>query len=1150
MDFSPEQKRVISARHKNLLVSAAAGSGKTTVLVERVLSLIREGVHIDEILIVTFTRAASQDMRAKLYKRLSELAQTDENMYGEMERLEYSSISTLHSFCTRVIRANFELADVDPEFRILEEAENALLEDEALADTLEDAYRRMDEGMQVLCRGRSPEDVRDMVSALYRFLSARPDARSWYEEALALMGLDGQIWTDVLARQAVETAGEAAALTECALALACRTDGPSGAEAALNSDLEYIRSLKDLSYEQLRGALSAFSPMKASYRGPDADPEIAEQVRNLREKAKNLLREKAPAFVSLPVQEAMEDIREDIPAFRALGDMAFGMQERLSKVKRERGALTFNDLEHLTIRVLEDKSAREKLRRKYKYVFVDEYQDTSDIQEAIVSRVAGENNRFCVGDVKQSIYRFRNAEPALFMEACSRSAQDENSELIVLGRNYRSRGAVIDFVNLIFRRVMNGGTSEIVYDDAAQLYQGRNPEGPDAPVELLLVDKSGVPEDTEEENESDEDGVSPEDLADAEKEAVLIARRIHQLMDEDRSLRYRDICVITRVRKDVLAPMAAVMAASDIPVYADGSDSVFDALEVMVTVSALRLLLSRRCEIELLCVLRSPMFGLKSEDLARIRVASPGVSLWRAVENARNEFPQADRFLRLNEAWRELAANLRLDQLIRRILNDTDFYLFTGALPGGRRRQANLDMLCQQALGYERTRGSSLSGFLEYMESMRSSTDGSGAHELGENDDVVRLMTAHKSKGLEFRVVFASMLGRSLSRSGREESIFTDKQLGLACLHTDMELVSQRPTLAMKAIRAQDKQKDLAEELRVLYVTLTRAQDRLILTGCTSNAENARTSWRAAQSYPDLYSSALDIVCAAAFCSPGAEALGGQADLARPRVNVKLFPAASLYAPSQAKGGEMIRALENILAAQSSDPALKEAFRWTYPESAVPCAPVKLSVTGLEKEFTGGQELPRVAEAPAFLTGEDKNVYTDRGTAIHAALRHLDLAPFKALSSREDACLEAAGQLNRMAERQLLSAEERACVKPAYLADFALSPLGRRAAASNEVHREWSFSLFVPTRRLVKDFPEEGRILVQGTIDLCFLEDGQWVLADYKTERSNDDDALLARYSTQLGAYAEALERITGRPVKQIYIVLARENRAVEFVRG
>ena len=1150
MEFSPEQKRVISARGKNLLVSAAAGSGKTTVLVERVLSLLREGVHIDEILIVTFTRAASADMRMKLYRRLSELAQAgDERMYEETERLEYASISTLHSFCTRVIRQNFVLADVDPEFRVLEDAENALMEDNALSAVLEDAYQRMDEGMALLSEGRSPEEIRGMVQALYGFLSARPDARSWFAEALRLMDGDGKAWTEVLARRAEEAADEAAALTECALELSRRPDGPGNMTKALESDLDFIRSLHGLDYGRLRGALDAFSPMRlGSSKGMNPDPDIAEQAKKLRDRVKDILRLQARDFVSLPEEESMEDIRMDRPAFRTLGEMAFDMQNRLREAKKERGALTFNDLEHLTIRVLQDEGAREKLRRKYKYVFVDEYQDTSDIQEAIVSRVAGENNRFCVGDVKQSIYRFRNAEPALFMDACRRSLHDESSELIVLGRNYRSRGAVIDFVNLIFSRVMNGGQSEIIYDEDARLHRGRDFEGADAPVELMLVDKSGET-DAAEAGDAPENEEGAEDLMGAEREALLIAKRIHELQEEDKNLRYRDICVITRVRKDVLAPMAAVLAASGIPAYADGSDSVFDALEVMVTLSVLKLLVTRRSELELLCVLRSPMFGLTADQLARIRVASPADSLWQAVENARNDCPQADRFVRLCDAWRELSANLRLDQLIRRILRDTDFYVFAGALPGGRRRQANLDMLCQQALAYERTRGSSLSGFLEYMESMRSSGDSSGAHELGENDDVVRLMTAHKSKGLEFKVVFASMLGRQFARSGSDPDVYADKQLGLGWMHADMTLGSQRPTLCVKAIRALDRQKELAEELRVLYVTLTRAQERLILTGTSANAALARIRWKAAQSYPNLYSSALDIACAAALNSPGAEALGGKTDPSRPRVNVRVFSASSLSAPSQAKGEDLIGALEAILAMETEDPALKEAFCWTYPESSLPYAPVKLSVTGLEKEFTGGEEMPRLVRAPAFLTGEGKSPYTDRGTAVHAALRFLDLSAFAAVSSREEACVEAARQLNAMADRQLLSKEEREMVKPAYLADFALSPLGRRAARSEEVHREWSFSLFVPTNRLISGYPEEGRMLVQGTIDLCFTEDGGWVLADYKTERSDDDEALLKRYSTQLGAYAEALERITGRPVKQIYIFLARENRAVEFVR-
>ena len=1169
MQFSPEQLRVIKSRGKNLLVSAAAGSGKTTVLVERVLGLIEEGVNIDEILIVTFTRAASADMRRKLEEKLRARAesgdrQTCARFNEQCERLEFASISTLHSFCTRLIRRFFEKADVDPDFRILDDTENALLMRDALDDVMEEAFGAPDEGLKILCTLRRPGEVCALVEAMYGFVSAQPFPDEWYERTLTLFETDGGTWFDILLSAARAKLEGARLWCSQALEIAKSADGPANYVPALEQDLDRLESTDALSYDDLRAFAAAYKntePPRAK-KGGGGDPEKREEIKKLREKVSKTLKDVIyKSLLSLDRQETLEDVRADAPAVKTLYRLARELENRLTEVKRERAALTFDDLEHLSIKLLEDEEVRTRVHGEYKYVFVDEYQDTSDIQEAIVSAVAGDDNRFMVGDIKQSIYRFRDAEPQLFLEKYAAYRQGGNNELIVLGTNYRSRAGVIDFVNLLFERVMNGGASEIVYDEDAKLHMGRKADGADAPTELIIIDRAGtagedMQGDVFEEAREDDAGTSDEDaeeLENSEREAVVIARRIRELMDDDKTLALRDICVITRTGRNVLQPMAAMLASQGIPAYAEGSESYYEAYEVAVVISALKLLVSRANEIELLAVLRSPMFGVSTQELAEIRVMSEGVSWWEAVENVRDKYPQLERFLTLRNKWKLMAGSIALNRLIRLIYDDTGFYTFAGALPDGKHRMGNLDVLCQTALNFEHARGSSLSEFLEYTEEMKTRGDGSAAHELGENDDVVRLMTAHKSKGLEFRVVFAAMLGRSFSskppNDTAETRFFADKHLGAAVMHMDERLCSTRETAVMRAIRVNDSVRELAEDLRVLYVTLTRAQDRLILIGSVKDFSKAAVDWAASRDRPNLYKSALDVAAAAALGCPGSECLGCAAEEGKPAVLTRIINAADISAETQKQENSVVGRMDELLASDVYDPETERVINWKYPYKAMPYAPLKLAVTGLGRDFTGGNIVPEVKEAPDFISGRDPKKYTARGTAIHASLRYLDYEPFRRMSAYTEMTVEAARQLDLMAAKRLIDEEERRLVSPALIADFIMSPVAKRALAADVCRREWSFSLRMPISRVCPEYTE-GSILVQGTIDLCFIENGEWILADYKTERSADEQELIKRYKPQLDIYAEALSELTGRPVRQAVICLVSQKKEIYLTPG
>lgn len=1146
---SPEQQRVIDSRGKNLLVSAAAGSGKTTVLVERVLGLLKEGTEIDKILIVTFTRAASADMKNKLFERLSKEAENgDEKMAEQLEKLDMAQISTLHSFCSAAVKMSFEAAEVDPNFRVMEESEEALLCEDALTQALEELLEKDDPGMDRLMLMRGPETVRQMARELKDFLDTRSDPDKWLADALEMFGGAGEEWQKALVRACKKRLDDALDLLYTAGDVCRETDGPGHYLACIEKDTQALKEACGIeSYETMRVWAEEFKSARApggKSKNADFDIDKLERVKSLRESAKKRISE-IKELTDIPLEVALNDIHSDREAFSALAELYLGFRCRLGKMKQEKAAVSFNDLEHLTLKILDDPDTLTALKERYSYIFIDEYQDTSDIQEAIACRLASGSNRFMVGDVKQSIYRFRHAEPELFIKAYETYKQGGDNELVVLSRNYRSSQPVIDLVNLIFGRVMRGGDSEILYDDDAMLHPGPKAGEFTVPCELMILDRSALGEEEDEPEETEGGEVQQEDeLKSSQLEARLIGKRIKELMDEDKSLRYRDFCVICRTRKDVLAPMAETLGEMGIPSYADGTENSFEAIEVSVTLNVLKVLVNRYNEVALLSVARSPMFYVTNSALAQARIRCPEGLIWDAFAAVRQEYPEIDRLLTMMENWRAMAPGLGVRALIRRILEDTGFYVFCGALEGGRRRQMNLDLLCKRAEDYENDGGCSIAGFTRLMEHVAGSSDGDGAHELGENDDVVRLMTAHKSKGLEFKVVFAAQLARKYSAGIKDGSMFLDKQLGAGFVHMDERLGTARPTLATRAVRNESRIRDRAEELRVLYVTLTRAQQRLILVGSVKELEKSLVSWKMAAARPDMYYSSLDIAASAAIGCPGAEVLGGETDESLPRVNVKVFSEKDALKAVSADAKQLVDLFDAARGAAPKQDIL-ERLMWEYPASEQSALPVKLSVTGLERETVGGSELPRLKTVPRFLSGEGDEIYTQRGTANHRALRLFDLDALKACSGEKDMLCEVARQLDGMLERQLISPEERSLCREGDLARFWLSDTGRRALASNEVKREWSFVIRLKLSDALGSGSDDT-VLVQGTLDMCFEEDGKWVLVDYKTDRSGDESEILARYGTQLDIYRRALNRLTGREVRHTYICLISRNRRLE----
>ena len=1125
MHFTDEQRRAIEARGTNILLSAAAGSGKTTVLVERVLELIASGeTRIDRMLIVTFTRAASSDMRAKLTQELGRRAAAGDEVCRDQQLLmDRASITTLHGFCAEFLRTHFESAGVDPAFRVLDDAEARRLLDEALDEAVEEAYADPDARLTQLDYARGPKGVRAMAEILLRRLEERPDPEEWLRMACAPDDALCRCWLDEMLRAARKDVDQALLMTRLALMHPGCNANYAG---ALEKDLEALTQLRRIdSCDELQRALAGFKQTPAGKKR-DCGP-VDEAVKKLRSDAKSAV--ERSALRGLELGTALSDVKLLAPQLSRLGEIALHAREGYEARKAELSGLSYADLEHRTLRALRDDDTARALRESYDYIFVDEYQDTSDVQEALVARIARGDNLFMVGDVKQSIYRFRQAEPRLFLEKYTAYERGNGGALLPLTMNFRSRPAILSFVNRVFERAMHGGDSEIVYDANARLNHGNlSLSGGEVEIHLL---------------QSPDSGEASEELLEmkvCEREALFIAGRIHSLMRENPELRFRDFAVLTRAKRGVLGRMAAILTQQGIPAFADGSEDFYESVEISLALSLLKLVANRRSDVELIGVLRSPAVGLTAGELAQIRIAQPDVPFVdAALAYSQGTDDLAHRlraFFELLDRWQLMSLCTELGVLLRTILEESGLYDCAGALPGGPQRQANLNRLIANAAAFDQSISGALTRFLLHTEKIRARGEGDGAQLLGENDDVVRLMTVHKSKGLEFPVVFGAMMNRRFGGGGRGEALSAHRDLGLGCLYCDPELQTRRKTLPQLAIAEREKREDRAEELRILYVLLTRAKDRLILTGSVGSIDSARARWHALADAPGAVSSYLDVIL------PALSEDGGE----YARIEAHLSPV-----DVQEEADDV---QEPLAIPEDADAELVRAITWKYPDEAGVRMPLKLTVTGLLRQLQAPEAVEELVERPMFLSEVPGQMTgAERGTAYHRAMQCLELAPLRGLSGRP-LVDEIRRQLDALEHCGRIRPEQRAAVRPSALAQFFAGETGMRLLAADELRREWPFNVLLRASEALTEAEAagmpDGEMLVQGSIDCCFMENGGWVLLDYKTDRSDDAAALTQRYRNQLRLYALALERITRIPVREIRLCLLRSGEALEVPRS
>lgn len=1159
---TPSQKLAIEDQGGELLVSAAAGSGKTRVLTERLMRWITEGNaprSIDNFLIITFSTAAAAELRSRISEELSARAAADpgsKRLRRESALVRRAQIGTIHSFCSALLREYAGRAGIAPDFAIADEDRARELRRLSLETVLEAAYAEAEPGFIQLAdtvgAGTDDRRLESLVLELHGKLQSHARPGDWAARQSELFETGAEDAADTpWGRELLESAADellwwAGEFDELVRSLAGfekmgKAYVPSFSETA--SSLRGAAKRAAEGWDALREALPIAFPRLGSLRGGGEDPELAERAKARREACKKAAKRIEKGF-TLPSEQLLRDMRATAPAMRALLKLVGDFDAEYTRRKRRRSLLDFADLEHLAARLLTEpdgsptETARE-VSRRYAEVMVDEYQDVSLVQDMIIRAVSDSGRRlFMVGDVKQSIYRFRLADPTIFLKKYESYADAPQPEgvprRVFLRESFRSRGEVVDAVNAVFGCLMSKGLGEMEYDERARLRAGLEYPGVVPVPELVAVPLPGA----------DEDEERPDKI---EVEAAYVARMMRRLVETGakisegsalRPLGYGDIAVLLR-SVNVSGPVwRRVLAREGVPVEAGQSGGFFEAPEVAVIISLLAIIDNPRQDVALISVLRSELFGFTNDELTEIRLMSGEGDFYAALSARAQVSEKARAFLDTLARLRDFARDSELATLIWEIYESLGCMALCSAMRDGEGRRARLLRLFELARSFETTGWRGLRRFLDWLRSMRErgeepafpDEDGGGA---------VRIMSIHRSKGLEFPVVFIGDTARQFNRSDLRGSVLVHPELGLGPKFTDAARGIEYPTLARRAVANRLERELLSEELRLLYVAMTRARERLFITCTFADPQKtmdklapAAQEHIPAQALLPMRSMAEWLISAA--LGTGGRALtlsiGGDEEGAPRRVT----PAAQ---PEPERTGE-----------EASPVDFDALLAWRYPHSGAETLPSKLTATELkslaEPDAESAELLPRAARTfrrPDIALAARRLTAAERGTATHLALRYLELG---ALTTPE-AAREA---VDRLAAAGKLSAREVAAVDAAGLCRFALSPLGRRITAAPRVLREFPFALLCPAERF---FPgaEGEELLLQGVVDCCLIEPDGAVIVDYKTDRIAPEAApeRAKRYAAQLETYAWAVSRITGLAVKAKIVYFLQPGEAVEL---
>ena len=1149
---TPAQYLAIHDRGGELLVSAAAGSGKTRVLVERLMSYILDGENpadITDFLVITFTRAAAEQLRGRIGEELTKLERTSAEpgrIRRQMALLRRAQICTIDSFCVSLLRENAALTGLDPDFALCDEQRASELKAAALETVLEEAYERSEPDFIALAdsvgAGRDDSRLQELILELHEKLQSHSRPEQWAaEQRRDLSELPTDAADTVWGRELVDEAiGKLRYWLYAIKQLRDDISEDEDAERAYSASLEATADSLSAAIEAaaegwdaLRAALPIDFPRVGRFSG---DAELKEYFNLRRDACKKAMTKLAKDFSALSC-ELLRDLRATSGAMNALLDVTEAFNAEYIRRKRRRSLIDFADAEHLASRLLtnDDGSPSEfalELSGRYAEVMIDEYQDVSRVQEEIVRAVSGAGRRlFMVGDVKQSIYRFRLADPSIFIGKYERFYDAPQPEgvprRVFLRESFRSRPEIVSAVNSVFGCLMSYGLGELDYDEHARLVAGLPYTGFVPEPELVLIEKQRLDERGEE---------LPDDPG---LEARYAAGRMRELVESgtmltspgaERPVGYGDMAVLLR-SANVTGPIwRRELERMGIPVEAGQAGGFFTAPEIEVMLSLLSILDNPRQDVQLISVLRSALFGFTPDELSAVRLASEKGCLWEALNVRAAEDEKCRRFTETVRELRELSGEAELTELIGELYSRLDCYAVCAALTDGDARAARLSRLFELAREFERGAWRGLRRFNEWIAEMRES-----GHEppmpAAQSSGAVRIMSIHQSKGLEFAVVFLGDTAHRFNDMDMRSVVLVHPELGLGSKVRDAERGVEYPTLSRRAVASRLRREQLSEELRLLYVAMTRARERLIMTCCMRDPFG-RFETLAALAERNMAAEPLlamrqpsDWLMTAVAADDGRTLRLVRAEEGTQRASM------SVNAPAERESAPAPAAAEE----------LECRFAWSYPRPLAVRLPSKVTATELkslpEADEEGAQLIAHASRpfrVPDISGIERRPTAAERGTATHLALRYIDLSSIGSVEAAADA-------VEALAAEGRISASEARAADAVGIYTLASGALGRRMSAAERIWRELPFTLLRPAGEL---FPGGGddEILLQGVVDCCFIEDGSVIVVDYKTDRVSAEGAAgrAERYRTQLECYAWAMERVIGLPVKEKIVYFLR----------
>ena len=1198
--WTKEQLQAITENNSNILVAAAAGSGKTAVLVERIINkIIKEKIDIDRLLVVTFTNAAASEMRERvleaIYKKLDENPE-DENLQRQITLLNKANICTIDSFCLDIVKNNFyQLEGISPNFRIAETTEIEILKQEILEEIFEEKYEKQEEDFSILINTytsyRDDTPLKELILKIYTYIQSNPFPEKWLNEKVEMFNIkelekdfSQNVWGQILLKEIEEEL-----IDDISVLREIQKKLEKDAElrmyvSTINDDIDKLEILMsnldnwDKAYQIYMNFVFATWPRQK------IESEIKDKAKMIRDDIKKKIKSKLDKILISNSKEANQDICDMYKILVKLQNLILEFGNEFKKRKRTKNIVDFNDIEHLALNILlkndgnqiQITEVAEKYRDKFVEIAIDEYQDSNMVQEYILTSISKGNNIFMVGDVKQSIYKFRQAMPELFLSKyksykLKENKQEKDDLKIQLFKNFRSRDNILKFTNLIFQDIMSEKLGEIEYTNEEYLNLGANYEeqNQDLSIEIDVVDLKEEEDIIEEQIDVDEESIDDEQerIEDIQIEAKLVANKIKQLIESKfqifdkkinkfRDITYKDIVILLRSTKLNAPIFEEEITNLDMPVFSESSQEYLDSTEIQTMMSLLKIIDNPMQDIPLVTVLRSHIGNFTDDDLVEIRLSDKYdnfyIAMKKALVNVSEELKiKIERFLENLSKWRKEKEYLALDEFIWKLYSDTHYYTYVGLMQNGDLRQANLKMLFERAKQYEKASFKGLYNFINFIEKLHLSSGDLGTAKLiGENDDVIRIMSIHKSKGLEFPVVFLCATGKQFNLMDLNQNILLHQDLGIGVKYIDYMKQVQYDTLTKEAIRNKIFTETLSEEMRILYVALTRAKEKLFITGIKKDykkeIEKMQENVSRYKKIEDKinyilikkYKKYLDWILLVYLY---------EKDNSKDLVKLQVLNKNELlktFIKTDENEIDIKKELESVQIKKSNIEQISKILEYQYQYKLSTIMPTMTSVTNIKQIENKEVENIMTFNKPQFIKNDENQILTgaQKGTLVHLCLQRLD-------EKIEYDIDKIRKLLNTLVEKNIITQFEAKNINLYKLLNFTKSKIWNELKTAKKIYREKPFFINIPAKEIYKEETEE-EILIQGIIDLCFInKQDELVLVDYKTDyvQKGMEKELIDKYINQLNLYKRALEESMNKKVDKTFIYSVYLEKELEI---